>query len=84
MDLIHGFYCGTENSVLPVEYCDVPDVKIYTAGRFCKKLEELKPGQCIFAEFTSQDGDVWARIDDRFKKRHQNKTTDGSAGSERK
>ncbi len=71
MELIPGFYCGTVDAVFPVDYLDVPDVNIYTAGRFCKKLEELKPGQCIFAEFTSQDGDVWERIDDRLKKRHQ-------------
>lgn len=68
MGLIPGFYCGTVDAVLPVEYCDVPNVRIYTAGRFFYKLEELKPGQSIFAEFTNQDKDVWARINDRLKK----------------
>ena len=42
-----------------------------TPGFFFKQ-RELKPGQRIFAEFTKKDENVWARIDDRLKKRQQN------------
>jgi len=72
MALTPGFYCGTAGAVFPVDYCNIPDARIYTAGRFFFKQRELKPGQRIFGEFTSRDENVWARIPDRLKTRRQN------------
>ena len=68
MALTPGFYCGTADAVFQIDYCSIPDAKIYTAGRFFFKQKELKPGQRIFGEFTSKDRAVWARIDGRLKR----------------
>ncbi len=63
-----GFYCGTVNKVYPVNYVNVPNVRIYDAWEFIKTLDTLKPGWRIFGEFNFNDFAAWGRIPDRLKR----------------
>jgi hypothetical protein len=67
MDLIPGFYCGTAEAVYPVSYCDLPNTRILSAGRFAFELQSLKPGKRIYGEFNQEDSYVWERIPYRLK-----------------
>lgn len=68
MDMMPGFYCGTAEAVFPVQYCDIPQTRIYPAGRFAVELQSLKPGQRIYGEFNLKDEYAWDRIPEHIKK----------------
>lgn len=62
-----GFYCGTNKRVYPVNYVNVPDVRIYDAWPFVHELNNLKPGRRIFGVFNLDDIPAWDRIPDHMK-----------------
>jgi hypothetical protein len=63
-----GFYCGTLSKVYPVQYCDIPDVRIYDAWGFLKELQKLKPGWKVYGAFNLADEAAWNRIPERLKR----------------
>jgi len=67
MNFSPGFYCATTEKIFPVDYADIPDTRIYTAGKFVKKLDTLLPGKRIYGEFDLCDLDAWFQIPDRLK-----------------
>jgi len=67
MEFQPGFYCGTAEAVFPVSYCDIPQTRIYPAGKFAFELPSLKPGRRIYGEFNLKDDCAWERISDGVK-----------------
>ena len=62
MNFIPGFYCGTAAGVYLVDYCGVPDVRIFDPDEFARRIEILQPGKKIYAEFNQKDLKAWERL----------------------
>jgi hypothetical protein len=62
-----GLYCGTTKGIYPVNYCDIPDTRIFTAWKFFKALQTLKTGLKVYGEFNLDDQGAWECVQERLK-----------------